>query len=91
MYCVVYMVTPKGKINTGAVINSNCCMHKDTGSEIDVFVIDKPCLLLLCLLRDVYLILFFDTLEVMHFRGCFEDSSPTTRVTFSPHLRLVIL
>lgn len=71
-----YTVTPKGKINTGTVINSNCCMHKDTGSEIDMFVIDKPCSLLLCLLRDVYLILFFDTLEVMHFRGSLKTAVP---------------
>ena len=43
-----YVVTPKGKVNTGSVINSNCYMHKDTGPETDVFVIDKPCSLLLC-------------------------------------------
>jgi len=55
-----------------------------------VFVIGKPSSLLLCLLRNVYLILFFDTLEVMRFRGPFENSSPTTKLTFSLHLRLVI-
>lgn len=66
-------------------------MHKDTGLEIDVFVIDKPCLLLLCHLRDVYLNLFFHTPEVMHFRGPFEDTSPTASLTFSPHLGLETL
>lgn len=82
MSCRRYLATPKSKVNTGSVINSNCYMHKDTGPEIDVFVVDKPCPLLLCHFRDVYLILFFHTLEVMHFRGPFEDTSPHNKVDF---------
>lgn len=76
------MVTPKA--NTGTVTNTNWGLHKDTGPETDVFVRDKLCLLPVSPegpLRNFVL---------SNSRGCFrgplEDTSPTARLTFSPHL-----